>query len=382
MLIEILCGNFSRFDPATGQYLECGEKLIVSDDAIGTFVKCTKCSQQVEVPFGIETKPAKKDSAPKPPPDRASRSSSKQSSSGNDEVRKKRRKPKTGTGVEGKKRKRKPSQQPQDDGELKLAAEEPRMKSPDVMAMDFENTEVQSTLVEDGHDRCTKCGNVSKKGRCTVCHHVEQNFEKLHKDLDEIEIELVGFQRWFCRTMNEGASLGFLEYGAHIGLGILAALLIGLSIASICGIAFGVVGGVLLLLAVILAILFYIGMVYKGKQFRKNPRARLAWFQKPIWNGVLVLARAMNWQGYDSSLKGRTIIKVREKHFGDNEIADLEDIQRCQVLDLQGTSVTDRGLLELYALKHLQCLVLKRTKVTPEGVFRLQQSFPRIWIWD
>ena len=90
----------------------------------------------------------------------------------------------------------------------------------------------------------------------------------------------------------------------------------------------------------------------------------------------------MKWQNYDSALKGRTVIKVREKMFGDYELPELENLHRCQVLDLQGTNVTDQGLLHLYSLKHLQCLVLRKTKVSPEGVFRLQQSFPRLWIWD
>ena len=254
------------------------------------------------------------------------------------------------------------------------------MKSNDVMSMDFSETEVQSTLSEDEHDRCTKCGNVSIKGRCSVCRHVEQSFEKLHQNLDEIKIERVGFQRWFCRTMSDDSTLMFLEYGAHFGLGIIATMLLVLGGVNVA--TGGIVFGVALCVFTILAILLYVGLIYKGKQFRRDPRARLAWFQRPIWNGVLGLARSMKWQNYDSALKGRTVIKVREKMFGDYELPELENLHRCQVLDLQGTNVTDQGLLHLYSLKHLQCLVLRKTKVSPEGVFRLQQSFPRLWIWD
>jgi hypothetical protein len=96
---------------------------------------------------------------------------------------------------------------------------------------------------------------------------------------------------------------------------------------------------------------------------------------------VLVMARFQKWEKYDGKLKDRRIIKVRDSSFRDPEIPQLEGFKTCQVLDLQGTAVTDTGLLDLYDLKHLQCVVLKQTNVTHQGVFRLQQSFPRLWIW-
>lgn len=382
MLNEILCGNFSRFDPESGKYLECGEKIIVSADDIGKFVTCSKCQQQVEVPFGFDTAPVRtKDPQPRP-------ATKKQKVAGQEipsAKKKRRRKPAgepTPTTATRKKKRRPKAAAKQPDGEdMKLAAVEPRMRATDIMSMNFDNTNVESTLVEDEHERCTKCGNVSKSGRCTVCRHVEQSFEKLHQNLDEIKIERVGFQRWFCRTMNDDSTLAILEYGAHLGLGVISAMLLVLGGMSVGGFGFGRVQGILMCLFVVTAIIFYIGLVYKGKQFRRDPRAKLAWFQKPIWNGILGVARMMKWQNYDSSLKGRTIIKVRETTFGDHEISELENLNRCQVLDLQGTKVTDRGLLELYSLKHLQCLVLRNTNVSDEGIFRLQQSFPRLWIW-
>ena len=67
--------------------------------------------------------------------------------------------------------------------------------------------------------------------------------------------------------------------------------------------------------------------------------------------------------------------------FGDVELAEIEELKNCQVLDLEGTRITDRSLQMLYGHKHLQCLVLKRTKTTHDAVFRLQQAQPRLWIW-
>ena len=67
--------------------------------------------------------------------------------------------------------------------------------------------------------------------------------------------------------------------------------------------------------------------------------------------------------------------------FGDNDLMEHNDIKSVQVLDIQGTNLTDKGLLHLYDLKHLQCVVLRKTNVSPEAVFRFQQTFPRLWIW-
>ena len=181
--------------------------------------------------------------------------------------------------------------------------------------------------------------------------------------------------------MNEGVSTKVVEYVSHGMLGILGVLIVSFAVISIAGYGVGPFGGVVILIAVCLSAMIYAGLVYKGHQFLRDPNARLTWFQKPFWNLVLILARMMKWQGYDHHLKNRKIIKIHERFFRDHEIMDLEGIKICQVLDLQGTGMTDRGLLHLYGLKNLQCVVLKGTNVTHEGVFRLQQSFPRLWIW-
>ncbi len=340
MLIEIQCSNLSGFDSAAGNYVKCGEKIIVSSEQIGQFVTCTKCGQPIEVlarSASVDLERAKRTSKAK------------------------------ATAASG--------------DELRLAAPLERERS-DVMALDFAQSHIESKLNQDQHDRCSKCGNISKSGKCTVCRHVESSFEKRHQPLEKVKIELTGFQRWFCRTMSEGVSIKFLEYGAHAGLGFIAVGTTFLSVLGVCGLAFGVVPGLILLFLTICATALYIAFIVKGKQFRTDPLAKLAWFQKPFWYGVLALSRAMNWQAYDSNLKNRRITKVRDKAFGDVEFANIEGLRNVQVLDLQGTSITDASLQMLYGHKHLQCLVLKGTNTTHEAVFRLQQSHPRLWIWE
>lgn len=433
MLIEFQCGNFSGFDKSRGTYVECGEKIIVSDEKIGHLVKCPKCQQEVEVPFGGGKSLAPSEPAKKPKPSgrpasksqsSGSKSSRNKSTSQNNRTRnsastrksssqpvggaKKRRSGKSKTGApqsisassKNDQRRRsesgqRPSRPPvtgdftgasmEDSGELfgagDLALAEPVDRpSADVMMLDFAE-EAVSPLVEDQTERCRKCGNIAKSGRCTVCNHVEPQFEKLHQPMKDIQIEVAGMQRWFCQTMNEGVSIRLLEYGAHIALSFLGLALMVLGMISLTGIALGTIGGMILLALLGCAAALYVGLIYKGRQFMRDPNARLAWFQRPFWNLVLTFSRALKWQGYDKRLQGRKVITIHDKMFGNHEIADLPGLKNCQVLDLEGTCITDQALLELYQLNHLRCLVVRKTNVTHEGVFRLQQSHPRLWIW-
>ena len=64
--------------------------------------------------------------------------------------------------------------------------------------------------------------------------------------------------------------------------------------------------------------------------------------------------------------------------------ADLERLipvlSRVTHLDLSDTQITDAGLQHLTGLIQLQYLYLKRTKVTDEGVKKLQQALPNCQI--
>ena len=356
MRFEIQCSNFSDFDPQSGKYVRCGGKASVSSDQIGQFVSCKKCGQQIEV---IARSASPKPTSTKPRTGAKSKSAGKSIGGGSQKSN---------------------NLDSQQDGDLRIAAPLKRDKS-DVMSMSFGDDQDASTLSEDQHDRCSKCGNINKSGKCTVCHHVERSFQKRSQQTGG-EIKLVGFQRWFCNTVNEGVSIKLLEIGVHLSLGFIAVGTGILSIISLFGVAFGLVPGIVLLLLTICATLIYISMIIKGREFTRDPQAQLAWYQKPFWYGVLWVARAMNWQGYDSNLKDRRIIKRRGKKFGDAELAEIEGLKTCQVLDLEGTQVTDIAIRMLYGHRHLQCLVLKGTDTTHEAVFGFQQSHPRIWIWE
>ncbi len=363
MMIEFECSNFSGFDPGKGRYVECGHKLIVPEEKLGEMVTCPKCNQELEVPLVSNRKPSKPNAKK-----RAGSTDNKNRKRSSTE-----RPGKTaGRGAQKRKKAAAPS-----DGEMRLSEPLKRPKS-DLGGMLFEDSQsAPRALPKDERKRCEKCGSlVDKTERCTKCGHVKQKFEFASKPLDEIKVGLAGFQKWFCETMTEGMPMRVMEYGAHASAAFVLLFLVLVSIFAIGG----VFGGLLVLLLVLLGAT-YVAFVVKGHQLANNPRATLAWFQKPVWLLVLIMARKMKWQNYDQRFQGRKIIDCRGEGVTDEKILDLEDIEKCEVLDLQNTPVTDNGLRTLYTLQNLHCLVLRKTQVTDEGVFRLQQTLPSLWIW-
>jgi len=51
------------------------------------------------------------------------------------------------------------------------------------------------------------------------------------------------------------------------------------------------------------------------------------------------------------------------------------------VLDFEGTALTDRGLATLKGHATLEFLILRKTQVTPDGVWELQKTIPHACIW-
>ena len=65
----------------------------------------------------------------------------------------------------------------------------------------------------------------------------------------------------------------------------------------------------------------------------------------------------------------------------DNGLAHLKSLRQLEHLDLKKNQrLTDAGLVHLEEMKNLKRLILIGTKVTPEGVKRLQQKLPKTQI--
>jgi hypothetical protein len=72
-----------------------------------------------------------------------------------------------------------------------------------------------------------------------------------------------------------------------------------------------------------------------------------------------------------------------EDRITNDRLAPLESFTRLKRLELHWTDVGDAGLLHLYGLKNLQQIDLRRTKVTAAGIAALQKALPDCKIdWD
>ncbi len=356
MLIEFRCTNLSNFDAAKGRYIECDELIVASDDNIGKLVKCPKCDQMVEVPMdyvGVESaNRARRGDRPKPsqrPPARKKRDLQADGL--------------VGQGIASPKI-------------IKPSEEEASLGSADLFGDNIQGQvkDGSQTVHDVKRKRCPSCGSLlDDHGKCSLCNYVEPQFRSKTASLDDIKIKLAGFQLWISEIVSEGASFSLLALVATSLLTVAYLLLGALTL---------LLGEVLWFVAITCLYVVYILSVFKAWQLTRNPRARLSFWQRPCWNGVLFAARLLGWHRYDSRYAGRKIINLRNAPIVDERVAYIEDLDKCQVLDLQNTLITDKGLLPLYGLNNLHCLIVRRTAVTPEGVFRLQQANPRLWIWD
>ena len=316
MLIEFRCGNYSRFDEKTGQYLVCGQKMSASSEDAGLIVNCPRCEQECEVPL-----PKKR--------------TEKQSS-------------------------------PRQEAAIPLTQDAAVATSAPTAAPPSQK-----------HQRCPKCGGVlDQRGVCGACRWVRPRFTKAKMSLDEMPMEPTGMMLWFSQIMSEAIPMKVL---CLIGVIVVPLLLSGFMAFSLIVVG-GILGGFLFLLLFI-SLLLFLGMSFKGYRFLKNGNTKLAWFQKPFWNGILAICRKRKWQGFDARYRNRNVVDFHGDPVTDSSLLQKAELKSAQVLDLEGTLITDQTIELLYQLKHLQCLVVRKTKVSHLAVTRLQQSFPKLWIW-
>lgn len=224
--------------------------------------------------------------------------------------------------------------------------------------------------------RCPRCGALlGPEGHCTACRYQTPKLLAAKTPLDEIPIQTAGFQLWLQQIMSDALGVKVLTLAIH---GMVAFAMFLILIAGV------ILGGQLL--GVAIAVVSVVGSAYALTTFQTwrmshVPAAPIPWLARPFWWLILVCARSMDWRRYDSRLRNRIVIDVREEAFGDRELLALEKLTAAEVLDAQGTTLTDGGLALLHGMKNLRCVVVRKTHVSREAVFRLQQSIPRCWIW-
>ncbi len=98
-----------------------------------------------------------------------------------------------------------------------------------------------------------------------------------------------------------------------------------------------------------------------------------------LWYAVLFLGRSLSWKTLGG--QDRKHATRRGEHFGDADLQTMGDLDSYVVLDFEGTALTDSGLEPLKSHAKLQFLILRKTQVTPDGVWELQKTIPHTCIW-
>ncbi len=322
MPIKVQC-NRAVVDPETQQRRACGHAFKVADTLAGKVIRCPKCKQGIQVVDPAKA-PAKKTNRPS-------------------------------ATVE--------SMDP-------LAAKSSIMEQAAVTgARQYQKVKV-----------CPECGKPLAGDACRACGHKINRRD--NQSIEKIKPKLCGMQLWLCQTIGQALPVKALVLVLHVAVVLIGLLIGGSAIAGMVAQEVSVITGLVLLLMVTAAAVVYLAFAFKSYQFLIQPGAQLAWFQKPLWNLVLGMARSKNWRDYDPRLSNRVVVTADDPRTQDEDVFDLPNVRNAQVVDFGNTQITDAGLRSLYQLKNLECLVLRNTQVTPEEVYRFQQAFPSVWIWS
>jgi hypothetical protein len=199
---------------------------------------------------------------------------------------------------------------------------------------------------------------------CRACgyHLVLKKVVPLDAD-DKAVRQGEGLDRWFRSMMEEGESLDSVFMLFHALLAFVGVVL---------AVIYHPTGWVVLGLAAA----GYVAFLYLGRAAGLYHRLSL-WG----WEKLLGIYRRHGWRTLLPPFQTRITFERHGSDFGDDELMAMEDIFDFQVLDLEGTNVSDRGLLHLAGCDQLQFVVLRHTRVTRKGAQRLQSMLPQVLIW-
>ncbi len=321
MPIHFQCANIVSYDAESETYVRCNHELSAPDADVSKFVRCPKCQARALIPAESVT---------------LGSSSNRQIS-------------------------RSPSASP---AAVLAAPNQPRAATDSLTISKF-----------DAKNRCTRCGGtLGESYRCLVCGH-QTILDVAPQSLDQIEVHPAGCQRWLAQMLAPGIAASHLLMAAHSFVGIITIILITTAI----GLGGGAAWIVLATVGILAGLYAYI--VFELRRVGRRAPATLNWWQKGGWNLVLGFYRFRKWRPSGSHATWN-VLDLRGQALDDHQITSLPDITKCQVLDLEGTALTDAGLHKFQGLLGLQRLVVCNTNVTQVAVFHLQQRLPHAWIWN
>ena len=354
MPIKFTCTNILQYDAVNNRYEQCGASLEAAESDSGNQIKCVSCNQWTSVPVS-STISAQSQPQAQPAPPTASPSAAVVSPSGN--------------------------ASPKVDSHIAVEAA-PLTDTMSEFDQEFASNDASSfgsasQLQFDSFSvqrRCPRCDSViDKSGKCTQCKYGREQVVDKNKDvpLEHIETKTAGCSLWLQSFLGENTSLALLATAIYVLFGVLAAM---------CGLAGLMIGGPLIILVAMVIAPFAICGVYMMQywiRMNSKPAVPLQFWQRVPWEFLLSHLRSNSWNRSKDK-----IVDLSDQKMYDSEIATTPGIGRAEVVDLEGTELTDEGLLQLYQFRQIRCLVVRYTKVTPEGVFRLQQHNRKMWIWS
>ncbi|MCH7724981.1 MAG: zinc ribbon domain-containing protein [Planctomycetes bacterium] len=384
---ELTCSNIVRWDNDAEKYVACGHRFAASGAMSGATIECPRCGGSVEIPRVDLTSPLGKLRADEPFPtaaDSQTSSSARLSEHGQTAPPVVQNQPSQRTA---------PSNENDDVvgnflqaaiGDGKKSARESVGRQND--ADGGEKQPLGSPLEVGGFKPatlhvgtyCAKCGSAMNAGDklCAQCgYHLELGRKITTTDRGAGE-KSEGAKRWLDNALAEGESAKSLF--------IIAAILASLVLFSLI---FAMINGmgvwVLLVIVPLLVILgFFAGIVVAAHRSRKG----MATGEPPEcqsfpWHCMLTIIRLFGWREPRWPFRKRKVLKIEDAEFSDDDLMNAKNLEDCQVLDLQGTKVSDRGIPYLTGLPELQFVILKKTQVTGAGAQLLQHASPAMWIW-
>ncbi len=341
MPIQFSCSTIVRYDPATQQYERCLTRIQVEDAKGGTQVECPGCRQRIRVP---QVSDVRAEAA---------------LNSGNSE-----------SAVAAAVGHMEGEHGPGRAGRANIAVETGRKTAP------LHETANSSLAFSSfaGTRRCKQCGGTLEANRrCTQCGY-QATLQASQQPIDPDKIQLAGFQRWLARFVWQGNSTAVMA-AIHLLVGLVLFMVV---VTGCAGGGLGVVVSLSLAGALALA---YLSLIHASRRIARRPAARLSWWQRGGWNGILAICRASGWRFLHGGKPFR-VLDLRREQLSEHQLLARADLVDYEVLDAEGIPMSDAGLVRLKGLRRLRRLVIRGSRVSPEGVFRLQQDLPDAWIWS
>jgi DNA-directed RNA polymerase subunit M/transcription elongation factor TFIIS len=345
MKFTVDCQSIKEYDPKTGTYLKCNHRIEVDSSQTGTLIQCPHCGHDVEIhnPNMMQSV-----SDPWLEDETASVAAPEDTEFG-----------------------LKPLDQPETQN---ISA------NADLNREMIDQTHAQPMAPShfNRSQTCQKCG-AHLGVEQTICHTCKAPrpaaFISKPARKRPTSKGPFGFQLWLDSLTTGKKNSSDFEFFAIIAYAA-AVLLMGWGFFFL--VLAGPVGKLLGLIVGFSGFCFFTGLQYWGKK-RKDPRTPTPFLGKMSWLVLLLLCRQFK---FNQSREELILNKSGNPDFGDADLAKLEPLKQYKVLDLEGTAISNEGLVFLYEMQGIQFLIIRNTNVTPDAVFELQQAIPKAWIWQ